>query len=73
MPYEPDYTILVNLFVKLVDSQAGKEIADNESWKNDAQVLSSKLFQHLVSRAPPRQTYGTFVYPLDPQGSKFYA
>lgn len=49
MPYEPDYTTLVNLFVELVDSQAGKEIANNEAWKNDAQVLSSKLFQHLVS------------------------
>ncbi len=49
MPYEPDYTTLVNLFFELVDSQGGKEIANNEAWKNDTQVLSSKFFQHLVS------------------------
>ena len=49
MPYEPDYTTLVNLFFELVDSQGDKEIANNEAWKNDAQVLSIKLFQHLVS------------------------
>lgn len=49
MPYEPDYTTLVNLFFELVDSQGDKEIANNEAWKNDARVLSMKLFNHLVS------------------------
>lgn len=49
MPYEPDFSMLLDLFVSLIDSQAGKSIGEGQAWKNDAQVLSLKLHHHLFS------------------------
>ena len=39
----------LELFIQLVESQNGKGIEAGEEWLNDAQVLATKLFQHLVS------------------------
>ena len=44
-----EYRLLLELFIKLVDSQAGRKIESNGVWLNDAQVLSIKLFKHLVA------------------------
>ncbi|MBX9894967.1 MAG: hypothetical protein K2Y09_07285 [Nitrosomonas sp.] len=44
-----DYATLLDLFIGLVESQAGKKIEQEEAWLNDAQVLANKLFRHLVS------------------------
>lgn len=49
MAYETDYSTLLNLFVRLVESQAGIDINEENAWLNDAQVLANKLFRHLVS------------------------
>ncbi len=49
MPYNTEYASLLELFIKLVESQAGREIKPNEVWLNDAQVLATKLFKHLVA------------------------
>ena len=46
---ERDYSTLLSLFIQLVDSQAGRKIPAGDAWLNDAQVLATKLFQHLVS------------------------
>lgn len=43
------YPILLDLMVRLVESQSGKPISPGEAWRNDAQTLSLKLFRHLVS------------------------
>jgi len=44
-----DYSTLLSLFIRLVDSQTGRKIPAGDAWLNDAQVLATKLFQHLVS------------------------
>jgi hypothetical protein len=44
-----EYQILLDLFISLVQSQAGNKIEAGEEWLNDAQTLSIKLFRHLVS------------------------
>lgn len=49
MPYSADYSILLDLFIQLVDSQAGLDNDDGDEWLHDAQTLSIKLFRHLVS------------------------
>lgn len=49
MSHDADYSTLLDLFIRLVESQAGIEIEDGGAWLNDAQVLSIKLFRHLVS------------------------
>ena len=49
MAYDSDYSTLLDLFVRLVESQAGVEIEEGSAWLNDAQVLATKLFRHLVS------------------------
>lgn len=49
MVYAKDYSELLDLFIRLVESQAGREIETNGVWLNDAQVLATKLFGHLVS------------------------
>ena len=49
MSYNADYSTLLDLFIQLVQSQAGKKIDSSEEWLNDAQTLSVKLFRHLVS------------------------
>lgn len=46
---ERDYSTLLGLFIQLVDSQAGRNIPAGDAWLNDAQLLATKLFQHLVS------------------------
>lgn len=45
---ERDFATLLSLFIQLVDSQAGRKIPAGDEWLNDAQVLATKLFQHLV-------------------------
>jgi len=47
--YNKDYQILLDLMIRLVDSQAGQKIYNEDAWLNDAQTLSIKLFRHLVS------------------------
>lgn len=47
--HDRDYSTLLDLFIQLVQSQAGKKIPQGDSWLNDAQVLALKLFRHLVS------------------------
>lgn len=49
MTHDADYSMLLDLFIRLVESQAGIEIEDGSAWLNDAQVLATKLFRHLVS------------------------
>lgn len=49
MPYDAEYSELLPLFIKLIESQNGREIQPGREWLTDAQVLSVKLFQHLVS------------------------
>lgn len=49
MPSGADYSTLLDLFIRLVESQAGKKIDSGDEWLNDAQVLATKLFRHLVS------------------------
>jgi len=49
MNQDTDYSTLLDLFIRLVESQAGIEIDDGSAWLNDAQVLAIKLFRHLVS------------------------
>ncbi len=46
---DADYSTLLDLFIRLVDSQTGRKIEPGEVWLNDAQVLANKLFRHLVS------------------------
>ena len=49
MSYDADYSTLLDLFIRLVESQAGKKIESRDEWLNDAQILATKLFRHLVS------------------------
>lgn len=49
MNHDTDYSTLLDLFIRLVESQAGIEIDNESAWLNDAQVLAIKLFRHLVS------------------------
>lgn len=49
MSYDAAYSVLLDLFVRLVQSQAGTKIEHGEEWQNDAQTLAIKLFRHLVS------------------------
>ena len=49
MPHQVEYSTLLPLFIELIESQSGKELPLGELWLNDAQVLSTKLFHHLVS------------------------
>lgn len=44
-----DYSILIALFIQLVESQTGKRVEPGEEWLHDAQTLSVKLLRHLVS------------------------
>lgn len=49
MASNADYSTLIDLFIHLVQSQAGKKIAPAEQWLHSAETLSVKLFHHLVS------------------------
>lgn len=49
MAYDADYSALLDLFVRLVASQAGVENEEGSACLKDAQVLATKLFRHLVS------------------------
>jgi hypothetical protein len=49
MESSEEYGKLLDLFIDLVQSQAGNKIVPGEEWLNDAQTLSIKLFRHLVS------------------------
>ena len=49
MPCDAEYSELLHLFIQLVESQNGREIQPGNEWLNDAQVLATKLFRHIVS------------------------
>lgn len=49
MLLDTEYAELLRVFVQLVESQSRKEIQPGNEWLNDAQILSTKLFRHLVS------------------------
>ena len=49
MSTDADYSTLLDLFIRLVQSQAGRRIEPGGEWLNDAQTLAIKLFRHLVS------------------------
>ena len=49
MEYKDDFKTLLDLFLRLVESNAGNVIPSGETWQNDAQILSLKFFCHLVS------------------------
>ncbi|MCH9050782.1 MAG: hypothetical protein IIA72_06835 [Proteobacteria bacterium] len=49
MFYDADYSTLLDLFIRLVDSQARRKIKPGDGWLIDAEVLAKKLFRHLVS------------------------
>jgi hypothetical protein len=49
MSHDADYSTLLDLFIRLVESQAGAKIDPGDEWLNDAQTLATKLFRHLVS------------------------
>ncbi len=49
MSHDADYSTLLDLFIRLVDSQAGRKIEPGDEWLKDAEVLANKLFGHLVS------------------------
>ncbi len=49
MSTNADYSTLLDLFIRLVQSQAGQKIEPGAEWLNDAQTLAVKLFRHLVS------------------------
>lgn len=49
MSSSSDYSTLLDLFIRLVESQAGKKIKSGDEWLNNAQVLAAKLLRHLVS------------------------
>lgn len=68
MPYAQDYSTLLNLFIQLVQSQAGKKIDHGDAWQNDAQVLANKLFRHLVAM----QTLAAGATVETSNGTKFF-
>ena len=49
MSTDTDYSTLLDLLIRLVQSQADQRIELGGEWLNDAQVLSITLFRHLVS------------------------
>ncbi len=49
MDYIEDYEVLINLMIRLVNSQAGVPLIKGSGWKNNSQTLSNKLFRHLIS------------------------
>jgi hypothetical protein len=49
MAHDAAYATLLDFFMQLVESQAGRRIEPGDGWLNDAQVLATKLFRHLVS------------------------
>lgn len=44
-----EYDELLHLVVELVEAQAGISIPSDHAWLNDTQVLSKKLFEHLLT------------------------
>lgn len=49
MNREQEHSILISLIFQLTKSVSGKDIPAGEHWRNDAHVLSEKIFKHLVS------------------------
>ena len=49
IPYDTEYSALLSLFIKLIESQNGNKIEPGDELLNDAQILSIKLFRHLTS------------------------
>ncbi len=44
-----EYKALHDLLGRLIETQTGKKLVPGEAWQNNAQVLSIKLFGHLLS------------------------
>lgn len=47
--YSEDLKILLHLCFRLIQSESNKDIVSGNEWKNDAQVLATKLFRHIAS------------------------
>lgn len=47
--HEADFSSLLELFVILVEAQAGQKVSTEDAWLNDRQVLAIKLYRHLYS------------------------
>ena len=46
---DEDYSVLLNLYAQLVNSQGGKAVDPDNPWHHDAQGISFKLFRHLAT------------------------
>jgi hypothetical protein len=46
---DADYLMLLDLFIKLVNSRSGVKTTPENVWENDAQTLAVKLFYHLTA------------------------
>ncbi|MDO8988038.1 MAG: DUF5677 domain-containing protein [Sideroxyarcus sp.] len=79
MPHIADYSTLLDLFIRLVESQAKTKIEEGSAWLNDAQVLAIKLLHHLVSMralasgATVETTSGLTVFFVDHASVKVIA
>lgn len=49
MNIKKDFSVLIGILFKLIESQAGKNIPTGDEWLIDAQSLSRKLFYHLTT------------------------
>ncbi|WP_095050534.1 DUF5677 domain-containing protein [Pseudomonas sp. Irchel s3h9] len=49
MSWEEDFSVLTQLCFRLIESENGKLIPSGGEWKNDAQVIATKIFWHLAS------------------------
>lgn len=49
MSWEDDFSVLTHLCFNLIQSETGKRILPGNEWKNDAQVIATKIFWHLAS------------------------
>ncbi|MGD8163072.1 hypothetical protein [Pantoea sp. FN0307] len=49
MNFDADLSKLMNLCFLLIESRNGEQLLPGEEWKNDAQVLSVKIFRHIAT------------------------
>ncbi|MBO1501457.1 hypothetical protein JKX24_05450 [Serratia proteamaculans] len=49
MSYDADLSKLMNLCFLLIESKNGEQLLSGCEWKNDAQVLSVKIFRHIAT------------------------
>ncbi|HEK1683831.1 TPA: hypothetical protein SMR42_000133 [Pseudomonas putida] len=60
MSCETEFRVLTALLFELIQFKAGELLTKDNAWQNDAQVLSGKLFKHMLS-AMDIYTGGKFV------------